>query len=153
MATKRRKPKGRRPNTVDDAELAVVLAHAATFGATAAAKEFGLAKRTIQRHQKAVRDGNNPDVARLIVRETERAKERNRSKLHRALEALLDRTIELAPKADLQTVLHGVEKIGDLVTKRQVMLGEPDERNSGASPDAGDGRGVPQSESEQTPVH
>jgi hypothetical protein len=148
MAKPRKKPTGRRTSKLDDNEVAVILSHAATFGVTAAAKEFCLSRRTIQRYQADIRAGKNQQLARLVAAESDRAKERNRSKLHRALDAFLDRALELAPTAELPKVLDGIKTMGDLVTKRDVFLGdaEPDGRDSGDAPHEGARRGVSQEE-------
>jgi hypothetical protein len=123
MATKRRprRPEKTRKVISDETEMAVILSHAATFGVTAAAREYGLNRRTIQRYQAEVRSGKCPDLARKIAEEKERATQRNRDKMHRALDALLDRVIELAPKADLMQAVTGVEKIGELSSAMVVM--------------------------------
>lgn len=144
--TGRKKPTGRRPSKMDEQELAVILTHAATFGVTAAAKEFGLSRRTIQRYQADVREGKNTTLSQLIASESDRATERNRSKLHRTLDAFLDRALVLAPDADLPRVLDGISRIGDLVTKRDVFLGdgELDGRDRGDAPDEGPGGTAPQ---------
>jgi hypothetical protein len=154
MATKRNRP-GKKAMP-DDAERAIILSHAATFGVGSAAKEFKVSRRTIERYRADIRAGNNPKLAALVATESERAKERNRSKLHRALDAFLDRAIELAPKADVSKTLEGVTRIGDLVTKRQVFFGddELDGRDPGASPHEGAGSGVPREPREESePVH
>jgi len=141
-------PKPRKPNGPklsgrkslrDEQEIATILSHAATFGVTATAKEFKLNRRTIQRYQAMVRDGKSATLSQLIAVESDKAKERNRSKLHRALDAFLDRALALAPSADLPKVLDGITRIGDLVTKRDVFLGdaELDGRDRGDAPDEG----------------
>ena len=154
MATSRRKrPQGRKPNTLDKAELAIILSHAATFGTVSAAKTFKLAERTIQRHQKAVREGKDPKLAEMIATEATRAAQRNRSKLQLALDVLLDRLMALAPTADLKVVLSGVETVGDLVTQRQVLIGEGNSESPGAPAPEGVGGRAEGSESARPAVH
>jgi hypothetical protein len=141
---------------MDEQELAVIMSHAATFGVTATAKEFGLNRRTIQRYQADVRDGKSATLSHLIAVEAEKATERNRSKLRRALDAFLDRALALAPTADLPKVLDGITRIGDLVTKRDVFLGdgELDGRDRGDAPDEGPGGTAPQgTRPEAPPIH
>jgi hypothetical protein len=142
------RPSGRKKTTKgrkligDPQERAILLSHAATFGVSAAAKEFGLNRKTIQRYQAELNSGSDPELSRLVAAESDKARERNRSKLHRALDAFLDRALALAPSADLPKVLDGITRIGDLVTKRDVFLGdngELDGRDRGDAPDEGPG--------------
>ncbi len=153
---KRKKPAGRRPSKIDNNEMAIILSHAATFGVSATAKEFKLSRRTIQRYQAQVNAGNKPELSQLIAAESDRAKERNRSKLHKTLDAFLDRALALAPNADLPKVLDGITRIGDLVTKRDVFLGdgELDGRDSGDAAHEGAGRGATNGEgTEEASIH
>lgn len=149
----RKKPTGRRPNTLDKAELAIILSHAATFGTAAAAKQFKLNERTIQRHQKAVREGKDAKLSEMIATEADRAARRNRSKLQLALDTLLDRTIEMAPTAKFNELVNAVEKIGDLVTQRKVLLGEGDTEGPGAAEAQGLGGRTEGSQEASPAVH
>jgi hypothetical protein len=142
VAAKKRPPKSRKAIS-DNAEMAVILSHAATFGVTAAAKQFGLNRRTIQRYQAEVKAGNNPELSRLIASEKERAHQRNRDKMNRALDALLDRVIELAPTAELTQAIAGVEKIGELSSAMKVMGVKPDLEGEEAPGNEGLGGRVP----------
>lgn len=146
----RRPPKSRR-SISDETELALMLSHAATFGVTSAAREYKLNRRTVQRYQAEVRSGKCPELARKITEEKGRASQRNRDKMHLALDALLDRVIELAPKADLMQAVTGVEKIGEL-SSAMVVMGvrklnvESDGQGKEAPGDAGLGGRLPEAD-------
>ena len=90
-AAKKRKGPPNNKRVQDLQEIAIILSHAATFGTGAAAKQFGLNRKTIQRYQSEARGGANPELARLVATETRRARDRSRSKLQSAMDALLDR--------------------------------------------------------------
>lgn len=137
---------------MDDDEVAVMLSHAATFGVTAAAKEYGVNRRTIQRYQAEVRDGKNPKLSQLIAEQVSQQKKRNGDKMQRAIDVLLDRTIELAPKADMGQVVNALEKIGDLAGSWKVMGVQPHREGEEAAGDAGLGSGTAPSEGEFAPA-
>ena len=110
----------------DNADKAIILSYAATFGVKAAAAQFSVDRKTIQRYRAELASGKNPELSRLVAKETELARERSRSKIQLALDALLDRAIQLAPTADLPDVIMGLEKVGDLATTRKVLGVEGD---------------------------
>jgi hypothetical protein len=152
-------PKPKRPppknkKIQDDQDIAIILSHAATFGTGKAAKEFGLNRKTIQRYQSDVRTGKNPELAKLVATETERSRARSRSKINRALDAMLDRVIELAPSATLPEAILGAEKIGDLATARKVMgVVEGDSEGETAPGPQGLGRETASGESKELAIH
>jgi hypothetical protein len=125
---------------LDYAEIAIELSHAATFGVAAAAKQFGVNRKTIQRHQALVNSGKCPELSRLVATERERSVKRNRDKMQQALDVLLDRSIELAPTADLGQTVNAIEKIGTLFSSMKVMRVEFDGAGQDASGHAGLGR-------------
>jgi hypothetical protein len=151
MATKRKRPSNCKVR--DDDQLAIILSHAATFGTGAAAREFGLNRKTIQRYQADLREGKRPELAALVASETSKAKERSRSKIHRALDALLDRVIFLAPSAKLPEAILGVEKVGDLATTRQVLGVTGDSEGEAAPGPQGLGGRTADGEGTSPPVH
>lgn len=136
---------------LDYAEIAIELSHAATFGVTAAAKQFGVNRKTIQRHQALANSGKCPDLSRLVATERERSVKRNRDKMQQALDVLLDRSIELAPTADLGQTVNAIEKIGTLFSSMKVMRVEFDGAGQDAPSHAGLG-GDPEGEPEDRPT-
>lgn len=138
MGKKASKPAaGKRGPKTDDADKAIILSHAATFGVGAAAKQFGVNRKTIQRYRAELASGKNPELSKLVAKETELSRERSRSKIQLALDALLDRAIQLAPTADLPDVILGIEKVGDLATTRKVLGVEGDSEGQEAPGDEG----------------
>lgn len=147
MATKPSKARKRGPQT-DDADKAIILSHAATFGVSAAAKQFSVNRKTIQRYKAELDSGSNPGLSKLVAKERELARDRSRSKIQLALDALLDRAIQLAPTADLPDVIIGIEKVGDLATTRKVLGVESDSEGSEAPSHEGLGRSAKGDEGE-----
>lgn len=131
---------------LDYAEIAIQLSHAATFGVTAAAKHFGVNRKTIQRHQTLAKSGRCPELSQLVAAERERSVKRNRDKMQQALDVLLDRSIELAPTADLGQTVNAIEKIGTLFSSMKVMRVEFDESGKDATGDEGLGGGAEEGE-------
>lgn len=117
------KRKARKGGTgvADNYRKASILSHAATLGTIAAAKEFGIDRKTVQRYKAEMDSGKNPELSQLVAKEREIAADRCRSKIQKALDVLLDRTIELAPSMTAEEAIHGVDKVGNLATARQVM--------------------------------
>lgn len=147
MAEKpKRKRKRQPPKGIDEAELAIILSHAATFGANATSKQFSVSVRTIQRWQKRIKDGQIPEVAERVATEHKAAVSRSRDKLHLCLDKLLDRVMELTPEASLSEAIEATDKIGGLMVTRQAFGGTDDaEQGIGAdSPDPkAQGSGAP----------
>jgi hypothetical protein len=136
MADKpKRKRKRQPPKGVDEAELAIILSHAATFGANATSKQFGVSVRTIQRYQARIKAGECPGVAERVAAEHKAAVSRSRDKLHLCLDKLLDRIMELAPTATMEQSIDASDRIGGLIVTRQAY-GTPDDAGTGDVPDS-----------------
>jgi hypothetical protein len=125
-AKKRKRVPAKNKTAVDEAELAIILSHAATFGAKATSKQFGLSVRTIQRHQARLTKGEAPNLAARVAVEHKAAVERSRDKLHLCLDKLLDRVMELAPNATMGQAIEATDKIGGLMVTRQAFGGTND---------------------------
>jgi hypothetical protein len=121
MAGKRKRPRSHNSGAADNFRKAQILSHAATLGTRAAAKEFGVDRKTVQRYKSEMDSGKNPELSQLVAREREITADRSRTKIQKALDVLLDRTIELAPTMTAEEAIHGVDKVGNLATARQVM--------------------------------
>lgn len=121
----------------DNAEKAIILSHAATFGVTAAAAQFGINRKTVQRYKAELDSGGNPELSRLVAEEAEKATKRNRSKMQKAIDVLLDRVIETAPRASITEATGSLEKIGDLFGSWKVMGVKPDSEGEEAPGNAG----------------
>jgi len=135
MAAKKKTRKKRSPNksSIDDAELAIILSHAETFGAGETAKQFGLSRRTVCRYQAKLKSGKCPEVAQKVATERQAAVTRSRDKLHLCLDKLLDRVMQLAPDASMTEAIEATDKIGGLMVTRQAFGGTDDaESGSGA---------------------
>lgn len=111
---------------MDEFDLAILLSYAQTFGHKAAAERFDVNVRTIQRHLRVLKDGKRPSLAKLVAQESQRVRNRNRDKLHQALDALLDRVIVLAPDATMGDVTSAIDKVGGLVVSKEIMGGDTD---------------------------
>lgn len=161
MTAKKKRPRSNNSGVADDYRKAQILSHAATLGTVAAAKEFGVNRKTIQRYRAELASGKNPELSRLVRIERETTAERSRSKIQKALDAMLDRTIELAPTMTAEEAIHGVDKVGNLATARQVMNLDTDRDNGKRVPAGspvpvhGNVGGTAEGDTEEldTPVH
>jgi hypothetical protein len=136
MAKRKTKPKPK-AGVADNFRKASILSHAATLGTTSAAAEFGVDRKTVQRYKAELDSGKNPELSQLVAREREITADRSRSKIQKALDVLLDRTIELAPNMTADEAIHGVDKVGNLATARQVMQLDNNIRDDGKRVSAG----------------
>jgi DNA-binding phage protein len=130
----------------DNTEKAIILSHAATFGVAAAAKQFGVNRKTIQRYRVELDSGTNPELSKLVAAEKEQSAKRNRSKMQRALDVLLDRVIDTAPTATITEATGSIEKIGELYGSWKVMGVKPDSEGEEAPSNeglGGSGKGKP----------
>jgi hypothetical protein len=153
--TAEKKPKtgGRQRSFADNKELAIVLSHAAAFGPSSAAREFGVNRKTIQRYQAELKSGNNPELSRLVAEEAEQRRVRSRDKMQRAMDVLLDRIIDQAPTATLTEASVSLEKVGDLYGSFKVLGVKPDSEGEEAASDAGLGGKDDGSKPPAPPVH
>jgi hypothetical protein len=149
----RAKQKGQRRAFRDDTEIAIMLSHAATFGVSATAKQFGVNRRTIQRYQAMEKSGVNPELSQLVATEKRRAQKRCRDKMQRAMDILLDRIIETGPKATITEATISLEKIGDLFGSWKVMGVKPDSQSEEASGDEGLGGEPTEGEAAHQPLN
>ncbi|MEN6535488.1 MAG: hypothetical protein ABFD89_17625 [Bryobacteraceae bacterium] len=117
----RRKASGQRKSLSDPAQIAAMLSHSATFGVAAAAKQFQVNRRTIQRHQKDVNEGKRPDVSQLIATQRKRATERCQDLLADTLEKTLKRLGELVPEAGIRDVVGAAKILGELKITRDTL--------------------------------
>lgn len=115
----------RPPKRVDPAELAAILAFAATHTDRAAAAKFGISIRTISRHREAIRDGKAPELAQLVADQKNVVAARCADLLTETYEQSLRRLQEILPSATGQLALDAAKKLGELRITRGV-LGEPD---------------------------
>jgi hypothetical protein len=138
---------------LSDAEKAMILSHAATCGVLTAAKAYGLNRKSVQRYKRELDSGSNPELSRLVAIEASKASDRNRSKMQRAIDVLLDRVIETAPNATITEATGSLEKIGDLFGSWKVMGVKPDSEGEEASSHAGLGGRAKGGAEERPPVH
>ena len=128
--------RGRKPKVIDHGEIASILAYASLNDDKAAAAEFKVSARTIQRWRADLRAGKSPEVAKLVAKQRELALGRNGDLLvetfDKALQALQKKLdSDALPGKEL---IEACKMLGELRQDRDFLNdGEPtpaDERRT-----------------------
>lgn len=117
------KRKGQQGRRLRDDELPTILAFAKLHGNRAAAKRFKLAVRTIERHNGRLAKGATPELAGLVAQKVAEAAQKHADLLEKTLEAALQRTLKLMPKASITEALQAVETLSDTKLQRDMFGG------------------------------
>jgi hypothetical protein len=121
---------GRPPKSVDQAEVAAILAFAALHTDEAAAKQYRVSVRTIQRWKLAVKEGNRPEVAELVAQNKRTALEAHSDLLDEtfevALKALQDKLKDPAAGNTLRQVAGALKIAGELKLQRDFLRDDDD---------------------------
>jgi hypothetical protein len=118
------KRKGQQGRRLREGELPVILAFAKLHGNREAAKKFKLAVRTIERHNGRLAKGADPELAGLVAEKVAQAAEKNADLLEKTLEAALQRTLKLLPKATIAESLEAVGTLSDVKAQRDFFGGD-----------------------------
>lgn len=115
---------------MDPAELATILAYGDRHGDKAAAKEFGVAHRTLQRYRASIRDGKAPELAKLVAHQKAAAIERCGDLLTETYEAVLKRLQAVLPSASPREVIGAAKIVGELHLTRNALQGDDEQSGS-----------------------
>lgn len=138
--TKRKGQQGRR---LREGELPTILAFAKLHGNREAAKKFKLAVRTIERHNGRLAKGADPDLAAAVAEKLAVAAQKHADLLESTLEAALQRTLKLMPKASMSEALQAVETLSDTKLARDMF---------GGGSHAGSGPGTRKDQADRAPA-
>lgn len=123
---------GRPPKRIDQQELATILSFGDLHGDKAAAERFGVSLRTIQRRRAALRNGDDAQLAALVIEAKGRGLERCADLLTATYEVALRRLDQLIPEASFDETLSAVRVVGDLHLARAALTGDDDEDDFGS---------------------
>lgn len=127
--------KGGDPHT-----LAAILLYQENHGYEAAAKKFGMSRRSIMRRRQELIAGKNPALAKLMAQHKATALERVSDLLTETFDTILRRLLELLPNADIDQVLRATKTVGELRVARDV-LNDPASNPAGESFEGDESRG------------
>lgn len=128
------KPKKRPPKSIDMEEMATILSYAELHGDKAAAAEFNVSTRTLQRRRAKMREGNDDSMVALVAQHKGQALERCSDLLTNTYEAALRRLHDVLPGATVEESISAVQMLGELHISRKAILGvdgDDDEANAG----------------------
>lgn len=118
---------------MDPAELAVILAYGDRHGDKAAASNYKVSERTLQRYRLAIREGRAPELAGLVAKQKGKAVERCLDLLTETYEIALKRLqAVLATTESTREVTEAVRVVGELQLTRKA-LGDDDADGSARS--------------------
>ncbi len=120
------KPK-RPTKRLDADEIATILAYGDIHGDRAAAAEFNVSQRTLQRYRRALRDNRAPELSGLVAETKARAIDRCGDLLTETYGAALRRLKVVLPEATVAEVISAARMLGELHTERKALLGDEDE--------------------------
>lgn len=157
IAKTARASKKRPPKALEPGELAVILAHAERHGDRATQKQFGISRRTLQRHREAIRDGRAPELAQLVADQKKVALARCSDLLTETYELALKQLQTTLPNATVRESVGAVKILGELrLTGKGLGLDEqqPGDNREGPNPqEAGGGTSKAAGGSETREVH
>lgn len=117
-----KKPRrGRRPKVVEPNEIAAILAYASLHDDKAAAGQFKVSPRTIQRWRSALRAGSLPEVAKLVATQRTEAIERNQDLLVETLDKFLRQLQTKVEGFTNEELIDGCKMLGELRQGRDFL--------------------------------
>jgi hypothetical protein len=134
MAAKKRRKRSKTGRRADRETIVAALALAVTQGDVAAARAFGLCRRTLQRYKAAAKADPGGQLAQAIAKARTHALRQVDDLLTQTWEDILRRLQELLPQATMPEVNDAAKTIGELrLTREALGVDEPVsgyERNS-----------------------